>query len=285
MSRVVATGKRDRDAPRGTRQGSIPALPRSMPIGVAITFAAFVGLPVVALAWRAMAVDAFAAIVRTPAITSALLLSFTTSTASLVVSVVVGTPTAFALARIPFRGRRLVDALVEVPVILPPAVAGIALLMAFGRRGLVGSWLESAGMPLAFSTAGVIVAQCFVAMPFYVRTARAAFATGARDLESAALVDGATGWEAFRHVTLPLAMPALAAGAALCWARAMGEFGATLMFAGSLRGRTQTMPLAVYALLETDLDGAVLIGGAFVGLAVAILAVTAHASRHGGDSG
>lgn len=261
------------------RQSLPTYMPRRLPVLTAVAFATFVGLPVLALVVRSVGTGLVAPGSRADAVSAALALSLLTSVETLAVALVVGTPAAFALARIPFRGRAIANALIEIPVILPPAVAGLALLMAFGRRGLVGAWLADAGISLAFSTTGVVLAQCFVAMPFYIRTARAAFARADRDLEYAALVDGATGWGAFRHVTLPLAMPSLAAGAVLCWSRALGEFGATLMFAGSLRGRTQTMPLAIYALLETDLDGAIVLGTAFVVIAVAILASTSWASR------
>ncbi len=252
-----------------------PGMPRWSPIAAAISVGGFIGLPTVALLIRAASVDPFATGSRPDALASAVWLSIATSVLTLIIAIIVGTPAAFALARVPFPGRSLANALVDVPVILPPAVAGLALLLAFGRRGLVGSWLADAGITLAFSTTGVVLAQCFVAIPFYVRTARAAFLRADRDLEAAAMIDGATGWGAFRHVTVPLSRPALVAGAILCWSRAVGEFGATLMFAGSLRGRTQTMPLAIYALLDSDLDGAVLLGGAFVTVAVAILGITA----------
>jgi len=260
-------------------------MPSRTPIVAAIAFSCLIGLPVVALLVRSLGADIVGTGSRGAVVTAALVLSLVTSVATLVVAVVVGTPAAFALARVPFRGRAIANTLVEVPIILPPAVAGLALLMAFGRRGLVGAWLADAGIALAFTTSGVIVAQCFVAMPFYVRTARSAFEGADRDLEAAAMVDGATGWGAFRHVTFPLAAPSLGAGAVMCWSRAVGEFGATLMFAGSLRGRTQTMPVAIYSLLETDLDGAVLLGTVFVMLAIAILGATSWITRRAGGPG
>ena len=261
-------------------------MPRRAPVIAAFVFAGLVGLPVAALIMRAVGTVGTVGVgtgSRGDAVTAALGLSLVTSIATLAIAAAIGTPAAFAIARIPFRGRAVANALVEIPIILPPAVAGLALLMAFGRRGLVGSWLADAGISLAFSTPGVIIAQCFVAMPFYVRTARAAFESADRDLEAAAMVDGATGWGAFRHVTLPLAAPSLGAGAVLCWSRALGEFGATLMFAGSLRGRTQTMPLAIYALLENDLDGAVLLGASFVAIAITIIGATSWLTRQTGS--
>ncbi len=254
-------------------------MPWRAPIVAVAVLGAFITLPLVALIFRAVGADQFGAFTRADGVASAVTLSFATAGATLAIALVIGTPAAFALARVTFPGRGLANALVEVPVVLPPAVAGLALLLAFGRQGLVGAWLVDAGLSLAFSTTGVVVAQCFVSLPFYVRTARAAFERVERDLESAALVDGANGWQVLRHVTLPLATPSLIAGSVLCWSRALGEFGATLMFAGSLRGRTQTMPLAIYALLETDVTGAVMLGGAFVGIAIMTLAIATAATR------
>jgi molybdate transport system permease protein len=231
------------------------------------------GLPLVALLGRALQADALRAALGNPGVAAALILSLATSGASLALALVVGTPLAYVLARVPFRGRGLVDALVEVPIVLPPAVAGIALLMAFGRRGLLGTFLASWGVSLAFTPWAVILAQCFVAVPFYVRSARTGFASVDHDLELAAYVDGATPWAAFWRVTVPLAFPSLLAGSVLCWARALGEFGATIMFAGSFRGRTQTMPLAIYAFLESDLGAALALGALLVVVSLVVLAV------------
>jgi molybdate transport system permease protein len=143
-----------------------------------------------------------------------------------------------------------------LPIVLPPAVAGLALLLTFGRRGLLGSTLSAVGIELPFTTAAVVVASFFVAAPFFVRAARAGFMAVLPEYEEAARVEGATEWDVFRFVTAPIAAPALFGGAVLCWARALGEFGATIMFAGQFPGRTQTMPLAIYAALESDLDAA-----------------------------
>jgi molybdate transport system permease protein len=148
--------------------------------------------------------------------------------------------------------------------VLPPAVAGIGLLMAFGRRGLLGPALASVGITIGFTTVAVVLAQVFVAAPFYVRTARVAFQTTDRDLEEMAATLGASGWATFWQVIVPLTFPALLTGLAMCWARALGEFGATIMFAGSFQGRTQTMPLAIYAALESDLDATLAISAILV---------------------
>jgi molybdate transport system permease protein len=171
------------------------------------------------------------------------------------------------LARRRFRGMGLVDSLVDLPIVLPPAVAGLALLLTFGRRGLFGGPLSAMGIELPFTTAAVVIASFFVAAPFYVRAARSGFLSVPREYEEAARVEGANEWEVFRHVTVPIAAPALFGGAILCWARALGEFGATIMFAGQFLGRTQTMPLAIYAALESDTDAA-------LGLSVLLLAIS-----------
>jgi len=182
-------------------------------------------------------------------------------------------PLAWVLARAEFPGRRLVRALVTVPLVLPPVVGGVALLLVFGRRGLVGGWLDATfGVSLPFSTAGVVVAEAFVAMPFLVISVEGALRGADARYEEAAATLGATRWTAFRRVTLPLIAPGVAAGGVLCWARALGEFGATITFAGNFPGRTQTMPLAVYLALEQDLDAAIVLSLLLLVVSVAILA-------------
>jgi molybdate transport system permease protein len=235
--------------------------------------------PLVALVWRTLEMGALGPALRNPTVLAALRLSLVTASVSLAVALALGTPLAYALARIPFPGRGLVEALVEVPIVLPPAVAGIALLMAFGRRGLLGAPLAEAGVSLAFTTAAVVVAQCFVAVPFYVRSAKAGFQGVNRELEQTAHTLGESPLGTFRRVTVPLAFPSLLAGAVLCWARALGEFGATIMFAGSFRGRTQTMPLAIYAALESDLGAALALGTILVVVSVAVLALVRWVTR------
>ena len=198
--------------------------------------------------WRAVASDLGSQDVRT-----ALRLSLEASLASVVLCLAFGLPLAWLLARIEFPGRRLLRALTVLPMVLPPVVGGMALINAFGRRGIVGQYLDRwFGVTLPFSLKGVVVAEAFVAMPFLVITAEAAFRSLDRSFEDAARTLGASRWTVFRRVTLPLAGPALAAGAVLCWARALGEFGATITFAGNYPGTTQTMPLAVYLSLESS---------------------------------
>jgi len=160
--------------------------------------------------------------------------------------VLAGTPLAYLLARRRFRGRTALDTLIDLPMVLPPSVAGIALLVAFGRRGLVGQYLTVAGIELAFTQMAVVLAQIFVAAPFYIKAAAAGFAGVDRELEQAAALDGATPLQVARYVTVPLAWTSLFGGAVMTWARALGEFGATIIFAGNFVGRTQTMPLAIY---------------------------------------
>jgi molybdate transport system permease protein len=159
---------------------------------------------------------------------------------------------AFALGRRRFRGSSIIETIVDLPIVLPPSVAGLALLLAFGRRGVVGEPLAALGLTVPFTTIAVVLAQVFVAAPFFIRSARAGFASIDRDLEDAARVDGAGEWQVARFVTIPLAATALAAGLVMSWARALGEFGATIMFAGNLEGRTQTLPLVVYSQFQAD---------------------------------
>ena len=205
---------------------------------------------------------------------AALALTLRTSLAALVVSVLLGVPLAWLLARGRFPGRAALRALVLLPMVLPPVVGGVGLLSAFGRRGLVGGPLdELLGWSLPFSTAGVVLAETFVAMPFLVVTVEAGLRALDPRVEEAAATLGARPLTVLRRVTVPRLAPSLAGGAALCWARAVGEFGATITFAGNLQGRTQTVPLAVYVLLESDAGAAALLSLALVGATLLVLAV------------
>ncbi len=208
-----------------------------------------------------------------PGVLAALRLSLLTATLATVACLLAGVPLAWLLARARFPGRRLVRALVTVPLVLPPVVGGVALLLVFGRRGLVGEWLDATfGFSLPFTTAGVVVAEAFVAMPFLVISVEGALRGADARYEEAAATLGASRWTTFRRVTLPLIGPGVAAGAVLCWARALGEFGATITFAGNFPGRTQTMPLAVYLALEQDLDAAIVLSLVLLVVSVVILA-------------
>ncbi|MCI4065684.1 ABC transporter permease [Micromonospora sp. R77] len=208
-----------------------------------------------------------------PGVLTALRLSLQTATGATLLCLALGVPLAWLLARVEFPGRRLVRALVTVPLVLPPVVGGVALLLVFGRRGLLGSWLDSTfGVTLPFTTAGVVLAEAFVAMPFLVLAVEGALRAADPRYEEAAATLGAGRWTTFTHVTLPLVAPGIAAGAVLCWARALGEFGATITFAGNYPGRTQTMPLAVYLALETDVQAAIVLSLVLLTVSVAILA-------------
>jgi molybdate transport system permease protein len=204
-----------------------------------------------------------------PSVRQALRLSLLCATLATLLSVVVGVPLAWVLARVSFPGRRVVRALVTLPLVLPPVVGGVGLLYAFGRHGVFGPVLDDLGLSLSFSTTGVVLAEAFVAMPFLVVVVEGALAAADQRYEDAAATLGASAWTTFCRVTLPLMAPSVAAGAVLCFARALGEFGATITFAGNLPGTTQTMPLAVYVALESDPEAAVAL--ALVLLAVSIL--------------
>ena len=217
--------------------------------------AAFFILPLVGLVVRTPWGDALGSL-TSPDTLNALKLSLIASLSSTAVALVLGVPLAWVYARVEFPGRAVLRALTTLPMVLPPVVGGIALLLAFGRRGLLGSLLDSAfGITLPFTSAGVVFAETFVAMPFLVLTVEAGLRSMDRRYEDAARTLGAHRWTVFTRVTLPMIGPSLAAGAVLCWARALGEFGATITFAGNFPGVTQTMPLAVYLLLETNPEG------------------------------
>ena len=241
---------------------------------LALAAALVLGLPVVALVGRAL-LDGSLMGAATPAVLDALALSLATTTLSLAFMVLLGTPLALLLARRRFRGSWLLETVIDLPIVLPPSVAGLALLLLLGRNGLLGPSLTMLGIELPFTTAAVVVAQCFVAAPFYVRSARTGFASVDRDLEDAARVDGAGEWALFLRVTVPLASSALAAGLVMSWARALGEFGATIMFAGNIEGRSQTLPLVMYsefqaAGLDTSVAAAAILVFAAFGVLIAV---------------
>lgn len=215
-------------------------------------------MPVLVLLARALASGSVLAALTDPAVVDALVLSTVTTSICVVLVLVLGIPLALLLARTHFRGRALLETIVDLPIVLPPSVAGIALLLVLGRRGLFGDPLAALGLTLPFTTAAVVLAQFFVAAPFFIRSARAGLAGVEREIEDAARVDGAAERHVFRYVTAPLAAPALAAGLVTAWARALGEFGATIIFAGSIEGRTQTLPLVVYGEFQSsNLDASI----------------------------
>ena len=209
-----------------------------------------------------------------PEIREALRLSLLCATLATGISLLVGVPLAWVLARSTLPGISLLRALVTLPLVLPPVVGGVALLLTLGRTGLIGQYLDAwFGITLPFTTAGVVVAETFVAMPFLVVTVEGALRSSNRGLEEAAATLGSGPFATFRRVTLPLIGPSLLAGSVLCWARALGEFGATITFAGNFPGRTQTMPLAVYLALERDLDAAIALSLVLLLVSIAVLAL------------
>ncbi|VVB69969.1 Molybdate/tungstate transport system permease protein WtpB [uncultured archaeon] len=228
----------------------------SLKVGLALLLIlamAFIALPVVALFLKSP-LDTTLRSLHDPVVIDALRLSLMTSTITTITVVIMGTPIAYVSARFHYFGKELADSLIDLPVIMPPAVAGIALLVAFGRMGIVGHYLDGLGISIAFTTLAVIIAQVFVSSPFYIRQARTSFEDVDLAYENAARTLGASRVYTFFHILLPMAMNGLISGAIMAFARSLGEFGATIMFAGNFQGRTQTMPLAIYTAMQGDLD-------------------------------
>lgn len=244
--------------PRGP--AALRETPPLLPVAASFALLVLLVLPVGVLLVRALAPSALTTLLE-PAALEALRLSLLTTGVSMALTVLLGTPVAYLLAHYTFRGRRFLDVLVDLPLVLPPVVAGVGLLLVFGRRGVIGEPLGELGISLAFTTTAVVLAQLFVASPFYIRALKVGFGNVPKELEAAALIDGADRWGAFWRITWPLTLPAFTEGLVLAWARALGEFGATIVFAGSLPGRTRTLPLATYAALERDLDAALALSG------------------------
>ncbi len=232
--------------------------------------AAFVVLPLIGLLARVPWTGAWDRL-SDPVARTAFVLSLEVSTGAALLALTLGFPVAWLLARGSFPGRRLLRAFVLLPVILPPVVGGVALLAALGRRGIVGRFMEPLGLTLPFTTTGAIVASAFVASPLLILAVEAGLRSVDVRLEDAARTLGASRWYVIWHVTLPLLRPQIIAGLILAWARALGEFGATITFAGNLRGRTQTLPLAVFETLQTDPEGAYLLAMILVALSLLVL--------------
>jgi molybdate transport system permease protein len=242
--------------------------PLALPATIAV---AFLVLPLLGLLIRAPWGN-LRQVLAESAVVGALRLSLVCATSATALSLLFGVPLAWVLARARFPGRGLLRALVTLPLVLPPVVGGVALLLAFGRRGIVGQYLDSwFGFTLPFTTLGVVVAETFVAMPFLIVTVEGAFRGSDRGFEEAATTLGASRLTVFRRVTLPLIRPSLIAGAVLCWARALGEFGATITFAGNFPGRTQTMPIAVYLALERDPKAAIALSLVLLAVSISVL--------------
>lgn len=214
-----------------------------------------------------------------PMVGPALKLSLITTAISLVIVIALGTPLAWTLARSRSRLGTAMETVIELPIVIPPAVAGVALLLTFGRRGLLAGWLYPEGWAITFTTAAVVLAEVFVSAPFFVRTAISAFRRIDENLIIVARTLGASPWRVFLRVALPLASPGILAGALMSWARALGEFGATLMFAGNLPGKTQTLPLAIYTALESDLRAAQALSIVLLIVAFILFALTRRALR------
>ena len=265
-SRLTAR-ERARRIARGGASRSVPA-PLLAPALIAV---AFLVLPLAGLLIRAPWGRIGAALSGADA-TQALVLSLWTATASTVISLLIGVPLAWVLARSSFPGQRLLRALVTLPLVLPPVVGGVALLLAFGRTGFIGRYLDSwFGLTIPFTPIAVVMAETFVAMPFLIITVEGALRSADQGFEEAAATLGAKRMTVFRRITVPMVAPSLGAGAVLCWARALGEFGATITFAGNLPGSTQTMPLYVYNTLENDPYGAILLSLILVVLCIVVL--------------
>lgn len=272
MSALVAP---DRLSPREReRRVGGGVLPRSAPwplLVPALVAVAFLVLPLVGLVLRAPWGDMWS-VLRSASASDALRLSLWTSTLATGIALVIGVPLAFVLARTDLPGLRLLRALVTLPLVLPPVVGGVALLLAFGRNGFVGRLLDSwFGITIPFTPAAVVMAETFVAMPFLIVTVEGALRSANQGYEQAAATLGAGRMTVFRRVTVPLIAPSLGAGAVLCWARALGEFGATITFAGSFPGRTETMPIAVYYALEHDPDEAIVLSLVLLAFSVIVL--------------
>jgi molybdate transport system permease protein len=244
----------------------------------------FLVLPLIGLIIRAPW-DNLWSILRHSDTSQALRLSLWTSTVATAVSLIIGVPLAWVLARTDFPGLRLLRALVTLPLVLPPVVGGVALLLAFGRRGIVGRYLDQwFGITIPFSPAAVVMAETFVAMPFLIVTVEGALRSADMGFEEAAATLGASKMTVFRRITVPLIAPSLGAGAVLCWARALGEFGATITFAGSFPGRTETMPIAVYYALETDPDAAIVLSLMLLLVSVIVLVTLRDRWLRGGST-
>jgi molybdate transport system permease protein len=268
--------------PTTRRLSAMNGLARVAVVALASLFCLFLGVPLLALFFREPP-SAIWFQLQQPDILQALEISFITTTLCMLLAVVLGLPVAYVLARVRFPGRHLLETLVTLPTVLPPVVAGVALLLTFGRVGLLGRYLAFFGWSIPFTTMAVVMAQVFVATPFFVNSAKAGLEQLDRRYELAAYTLRASPFYAFRRVTLPLIRPALLSGIGLTWARALGEFGATITFAGNFQGVTQTLPVAVYIASESDLDKSIAISVVLLTISVAIL-LTLRLARRRSDT-
>jgi len=239
---------------------------------------AFIALPIASLFIKSP-IDVTLRSLHDPVVMDALKLSLMTSTLTTTVVVLIGTPVAYVNARFHYFGKVMADSLIDLPVIMPPAVAGIALLMAFGRMGILGHYLNAFGISIAFTTLAVVIAQVFVSSPFYIRQARTSFEDVDPAFENAARTLGASRVRTFFNVILPIAGNGLISGAIMAYARSLGEFGATIMFAGNFQGRTQTMPLAIYTAMQGDLDVSLCLALILVAISFLVIALVKTLTR------
>ena len=237
---------------------------------LSLPFLLFIALPILALLLRLSPASFFASL-ASQQVLQAIRLSLVTSGITVALTVLLGTPVAYLIYRPRSRFCRVVDTLIDLPTVLPPAVAGVALLMAFGRQGLAGRSLALLGVSIPFTLAAVVMAQMFIAAPLYIKSAALGFASVDCELKKAAALDGATHLEVFRYIMVPMAWRSMVSGGVLTWARALGEFGATIIFAGNFPGRTQTMPLAIYIGFEVDLNVALTLSAILVVFSFVIL--------------
>lgn len=228
-------------------------------------------LPLIALVWRAVGLNNGGLDLSESSLVSSLLLSLLTTSVSMLVIILFGTPLAYVLSRQQFGWKKYLGVVVELPIVMPPVVAGLGLLSVFGRRGLLGIPLSLLGIQLPFTPLAVVIAQVFVSSPFYIRAAQSGFNSLSPEIEEAARIDGADSWKTFRQIMLPLTSRTLLSGLLLSWARALGEFGATILFAGNLTGSTQTMSLLVFSALERDLGATYATALILLGLAAVLL--------------
>ena len=277
----MKTGLPGSTASPSSWQNCVPGLVAAI---LATVMAAFFIIPIVALVWRAVTLEGQVATSEL-SVVSAITISLGTTAVTVVLIVILGTPLAYFLARYQFPLKRLLSVFIEMPIVMPPVVAGLALLSAFGRRGLIGLPLAHLNITITFTVTAVALAQLFVSSPFYIRAAQSRFESLPREYEDAAAVDGANQWVIFWRVILPQSSHALLTGLILSWARALGEFGATILFAGNLQGRTQTMPLLVYGALERDLRVTFITALILLGLAFFAFALTRWIAGVDNDDG
>lgn len=281
ISHLIGIQKRLQAQNQDTASASAKAKDTALKLSIAfllIIATAFIALPIASLFIKSP-LDTTLRSLHDPMVMDALKLSLMTSTLTMAIVVLIGTPVAYVNARFHYLGREVADSLIDLPVIMPPAVAGIALLMAFGRMGILGHYLNAYGISIAFTTLAVIIAQVFVSSPFYIRQARTSFEDIDRSFENASRTLGASRVYTFFHVILPIAGNGLISGAIMAFARSLGEFGATIMFAGNFQGRTQTMPLAIYTAMQGDLDVSLCLALILVAISFLIIAIVKTLTR------